>query len=128
MVEHERDGELDERDACLLCGLREVLDGVELALVRGLREVEALGQPVGARGGLLSGVLAPAARQPAAGQGAVGHDGHAVAQARGQDVGLSGPDEHRVRRLLGDEPLQKPVPRDPLRFDDLAGREREDPM
>jgi hypothetical protein len=43
VVEHERDRELDERDVCLLCELREVLDGVELALVRGLGEVERSG-------------------------------------------------------------------------------------
>ena len=90
----------------------------------GLGEVEALGQPVGARGGLLAGVLAPAARQPAAGQRAVGHDRHAVALAGGQHVGLDGADEDRVGRLLGDEALQVPVARDPLRLDDLAGRER----
>ena len=64
------------------------------------------GSRLGARGGLLPGVLAPAARQPAAGQRAVGHDAHAVPQARGQHVGLDGADEDRVRRLLGDEPLQ----------------------
>ena len=33
-------------------------------------------------------------------------------------------DEHGVGRLLGDEALQVAVARDPLGFDDLAGRER----
>ena len=46
-----------------------------------------------------------------------------MARARGQDVGLDGADEDRVRRLLGDEALQAPVARGPLRLDDLAGRE-----
>ena len=32
--------------------------------------------------------------------------------------------EHRVRRLLGDEPLQTPLARHPLRLDDLARGER----
>ena len=54
VVEHEGDGELDEGDAGLVGELRELLDGVELALVGGQREVEALGQPLGARRGLLA--------------------------------------------------------------------------
>ena len=44
-------------------------------------------------------------------------------QARGQDIGLDGADEDRVRRLLGDEPLEVAVARDPLRLDDVAGGE-----
>jgi hypothetical protein len=52
VVEHEGDRELDERDPGLFGELREFFDGIELALVAGLGEVEALGQPAGARGGL----------------------------------------------------------------------------
>jgi hypothetical protein len=68
MLEHERDRELDERDPRFVGELGELLDGIQLPLVGRLREIEALGQPAGARRGLLPGVLAPAARQPAAGQ------------------------------------------------------------
>ena len=42
--------------------------------------------------------------------------------AGGQDVGLDGTDEDRIRRLLGDEALEAAIARDPLRLDDLAGR------
>jgi len=39
------------------------------------------------------------------------------------------PDEDRVRRLFGDEPLQVTAAGDPLRLDDLAGGEGvEEPM
>ena len=46
VVEDEGDRELDQRDAGLVGELGELLDGVELALVGGRREVEALGQPL----------------------------------------------------------------------------------
>src|SRR4051794_9402893 len=49
VVEHEGDRELDERDAGMLGELGELLDGVELSMVERLGEVEALGQPAGAR-------------------------------------------------------------------------------
>ena len=42
----------------------------------------------------------------------------------GQHVRLDAAHEHRVRRLLGREPLQATLPRHPLRLDDLRGRER----
>ena len=86
MVEDEGDGHLDEADAGVVGELSEVFDGVEFALVGGLGEVESFGQPAGAGGGLLAAVFAPAARQPAAGQRAVGQHPHAVALAGGQDV------------------------------------------
>src|ERR671910_705928 len=119
----ESDGELDERESGLRGELGELLHGVELALVVRVSEVEALRQSAGARGGLLTAVLAPAARQPAAGQRAVGHDGHGVPRAGGKDVGLDAAYEDRVGRLLGDEPLQALVAGRPLCLDDLAGRE-----
>ena len=93
----ESDGELDEREPGLRGELRELLHGVELALVVGVGEIEALRQSAGARAAQLTGVLTPAARQPAAGQRAVGHDGHAVPRAGGQDVGLDAAYEDRVR-------------------------------
>jgi hypothetical protein len=62
----EPDGELDERKPGLRGKPRKLLHGVELAPVVRVGEVEALRQPAGARGGLLAGVLAPAARQPPA--------------------------------------------------------------
>jgi hypothetical protein len=40
---------------------RELLDGVEFAVVPGLGEIEALGQSVGAGGCLLAGLPAPPA-------------------------------------------------------------------
>jgi hypothetical protein len=49
--------QLDEPDPRLLGGPGELLDGLELALVGGLREVEALGKPDSTRGRLLAGVL-----------------------------------------------------------------------
>jgi hypothetical protein len=113
--EDERDRELDQRNACVVGELRELLGGVELALVRRQRQIEALGKSCGARGAGLIGPLAPAARQSATGQPAVGHDAHAVFRAGGQHVGFDAPHEDRVRRLLGHEALQVPVARRPLR-------------
>src|SRR6476659_3921369 len=72
---------------------------------------------------LLAAVLAPAARQPTAGQRAVGHHAHAMALAGGQDVVFDPAHEHRVSRLLGDEALEAAVAGHPLGFDDLAGGE-----
>ena len=43
VVEHEGDRHLDERDSNLVCEDGELLDGVELALIRRLGEIEALG-------------------------------------------------------------------------------------
>src|SRR3954452_20889712 len=48
MVEHERDGELDQRHAACLGELRELVDDVELGLVARQRKVIARGKPVGA--------------------------------------------------------------------------------
>jgi hypothetical protein len=48
VVEDEGDGELDERDAGLLGELGQLFDGIELALVERVGEVEALGQALGA--------------------------------------------------------------------------------
>ena len=121
VVEDERNRQLDEGDPRLLGEAGELLHGIQLALVAGLGEIEALREPTRARGGLLPGVLAPAARQPATGQRTVGDDRHAVAHAGGQDVGLDGADDDRVRRLLGHEALQMAVTRHPLGLHDLAG-------
>ena len=123
MRRRERDGQLDQRQPGLLGKLSQLLDGVELALVVRVGQVEALGEPAGPRGLLLAGVLAPAARQPAAGERAVGHDGHAVAGAGGQHVGLDPAHEDGVGRLLGHEALEVAVSSGDLGLDDLARRE-----
>jgi hypothetical protein len=44
-----------------------------------------------------------------------------------QEVRLDAPNEQRVRRLLGDEPADRPLLRDPLSLDDLVRRERRRP-
>ena len=43
----ECDRELNQRDAGFIGDRRELLDGLEFALVAGLGEVEALGEPAG---------------------------------------------------------------------------------
>ena len=64
------------------------------------------------------------ARQPAAGERAVGEDAHAVTLGGRQHVELDPADEQRVGRLLGAEALEVAVAGGPLRLDDLAGGER----
>ena len=123
VVDHERDRQLDHRQAGVLGDLGQLLDRLELALVLGQRHVVARGQPL-ARGRRRRAVGGPAARQPAARERAVGEDAHAVALRGRQDVELDLAHEHRVRRLLGAEPLQAALARGPLRLDDLPGRER----
>src|SRR3954452_15037122 len=87
------------------------------------RQVEARGEPL-ARGRGRQAVGAPAARQPAAGQRAVGEDPHAVALRGRQHVELDATNQQRVGRLLGAEALQAPLARGPLGVDDLPGVER----
>ena len=48
--------------------------------------------------------------------------------AGGQHVALDGADQHRVGRLLADEALAAAPFGDPLRLDDLPGREVEEPI
>ncbi len=54
------------------------------------------------------------------GQGAVGQRAHAVAPDGGEDVLLDAAHQQRVRRLLGDEPLQVAFAGHPLRLHDLG--------
>ena len=68
--------------------------------------------------------LAVAARQPAAGQRAVGQDAHAVAQAGREDVVLDRAGQDRVRRLLRAEALAASALGCPLRLDDLRRGDR----
>ncbi|HEY1518221.1 MAG TPA: hypothetical protein VGF91_17475 [Solirubrobacteraceae bacterium] len=64
---HERERELDQREAGLLSKLGQRVGGGELALVGGVAQIEAVGGA--SRGGrpLRFGVLAVAPREPAAG-------------------------------------------------------------
>jgi hypothetical protein len=71
VAEDERDRELDEGDPRLLGELGELLDGIKLALVGGLRQVEALGKLASARRGLL-GVRCPCASGPTASRRSAG--------------------------------------------------------
>jgi hypothetical protein len=65
VVDDERDGQLDQRQAGVVGDRRELLDGFELALVLGQRHVEAGHETLTGRGdGRAAG--APVARQPAA--------------------------------------------------------------
>ena len=105
VVDHEGDGELDQGHAGLVGQLGQLLDDVELALVRRQDHVEPGRRPRGDVG-VGGGVLAPAAGQPATGQRAVGQRAHPVPQRRRQHVLLDAADQDRVRRLLGDEPFE----------------------
>ena len=49
VVDDEGDRQLDQRDAGVVGDLRELLDGLELALVLGQRHVEARGEPLASR-------------------------------------------------------------------------------
>src|SRR3954451_3551398 len=118
VVEDERDGHLDERQAGFLGQHGEVLDGVELALVCRHGHVEPAGRSC-RRGRGCCGVLAPPAREPTPAERAVGQRPHAVTTHRGQDVLLDATHEQGVRRLLGDEPLQVPLTSNPLGLHDL---------
>ena len=71
--------------------------------------------------------LAPLAGEPARRERAPGDHAHAVLLADGEHVGLDAAHEHRVGRLLGDEPLAAAPLGDPLRIDDLARRKRRRP-
>jgi hypothetical protein len=119
MVEHERDGELDQRHAGVLGEPCERLGGVELALVGRVGHVEPVLRA--RRGGraLDVGVFAVATRQPAACERAVGDDAHPVGLTDGQHVVLNPAGEDRVRRLFAAEREVAAVACGPLRLDDL---------
>jgi hypothetical protein len=119
MVQDEREGHVDERQAGLVGERAERVGGLELRLVGRDREVVALGDHLCAPRREVLGALAPAARQPAAAERAPGDDAHRVLAAGRQDVGLHAAREDGVRRLLADEPLRVALARGPLGLDDL---------
>src|SRR5215217_4819515 len=127
VADHEGQRHLDQRHARLVRQLAQSIGGVELALVAGQRHVVAAGDHLRPPRLRDVRVLAVLAGEPAAGQRAPGDHAHAVAAARGQDVGLDGAGEQRVGRLLAHEALAAALLGDPLGLDDLAGRERRRP-
>ena len=120
----ERDRHLDERQPGLVGERAERVGGVELGGVRRVGRVIAPGKRCDASGGARPAdllALAVFARQPPAGQRAVGHDAHSVALAGRQHVVLDRPGQHGVRGLLGAKPSVAAAIGDPLRLDDLRG-------
>ena len=123
VADHEGERHLDQAEAGLLRDGGQGVGGVELALVLRQRHVVALGHHLGPAGVRQLRVLAVAAREPAAAEWAPGDHAHAVAPAGGEHVGLHGPVQQRVGRLLAHEALAAAPLGDPLRLHDRARRE-----
>src|ERR1039458_10171433 len=124
VADHERDREVDERDTGLLGELGQRVGRVELALISREREVIAGGQTLRAGRGGRRLTLAPAARQPAAGERAPWDHTHAVALGGSQQIALHAPHKQRVWRLLAAGAPEAAIASGPLGLDDLRGRER----
>ena len=118
----ERDRHLDEGQPGLVGERAEGVGGVELCRVRRVGGVIPPGEPIRPSGGARPAdllALAVLARQPAAGQWAVGHDAHPVAQAGRQHVVLDRAGQQRVGGLLGAKTSVAAALGDPLSLDDL---------
>ena len=130
VLEHEREREIDEADPGVAGQLRQLLDEVQLALVRrALGRVQRIrareaGQP---RVGGDLGVAAVLAGEPPAVERAPRDHSHAVALTAREDRVLDRAGKDRIRRLLADEALGRPPGRRPLRFHDRLGGIRRRP-
>jgi hypothetical protein len=122
VAQDERDGHLNEGEPGVLGQFRQLLGGVEFAVVLRLRHVEPGAGP-GRRHRAAAGIVAVAAGEPAAGERAVRDDAHPAALRQRQDLVLDVAGEHRVGGLLGDEPFAAALPGDVLSVEKRRGRE-----
>jgi hypothetical protein len=117
-------GELRERAAEVPGELKELADGLQLGGVLGNRGIEAFRVQRGTAGGQVDRLaLAAPAGQETPRKGAPGQHPHPVALADRQHRRLDPPGEQGVGWLLGPEALKAAALGDPLRLDDLLGRE-----